>query len=268
MNKKILIISVMLVFCLSGCNIDKIENEHNSLSSEEQVTIGTSKENIMPSESKTDTGDSVNSETAPSETDSQHSLPENVILNILGHILSNKDLTEINFGENGVWSSAKYDGFVYMAETSENDFKKYNIGDKICGLKLTSARNIFGNDYLDNENHEEYHCTSIAEFDGTLTMTGTLTIAEEDGANLMTKKGDIIFSPEENIFPIISGLPDNRYYNILCGNINDNVISKLMQLPLGEKINAKVTVSDIMLYSAMPVDANVRCKIDHIDLLQ
>ena len=65
------------------------------------------------------------------------------------------------------------------------------VGDEICGLKLTSARNVFSNDYLDNEFHEEYRYTSVAKFEGTLTMTGVLTIAEDDDANLMTKNGDI-----------------------------------------------------------------------------
>ena len=82
----------------------------------------------------------------------------------------------------------------------------------------------------------------------------------------MTKNGDITFSTEKSTFPIISGLPNNHYYSIRCGNINDGVISELLNLPLGEEITAKITVSDITLYSAMPVDAYVQCQVDSINL--
>lgn len=268
MKKSLLFITVIVALCLSGCNINGSEDEHNSPSSEAHITSSTSHEEITANESNVDTDGTANSESTSQEIEnvSQNSLPENVVISISGHTLSNNDLTEISLSESGVWSLAKYEGFVYMAEPSKSDFKKYNIGDEICGLKLSSARNIFSNDYLDNEYHEEYRCTSIAEFEGTLTMTGILTIAEEDEVNLMTKKGDIIFFPQEDVFPIISGLPNNQYCRILCENINDNVIPELLQLPLGKEINAKITVSNIMLYSAMPVDANVQCEIDSIDL--
>lgn len=268
MKKSLLYVIVIVALCLSGCNTNSSENEHNSFSSESEITSSTSLEEITANESNVDTDGTANSESTSQEIDnvSQNSLPENVVISISGHTLSNNDLTEINFNESGVWSLAKYEGFVYMAEPSKSDFKKYNIDDEICGLKLTSACNIFSNDYLDNEYHEEYRCTSVAEFEGTLTMTGILTIAKEDEVNFMTKKGDIIFFPERDVFPIISGLQNNQYYSILCGNINDNAIAELLQLPLGEEINAKITVSKIMLYSAMPVDANVQCEIDSIDL--
>lgn len=268
MRKSLLSITVVVALCLSGCNTNGSEDEHNLLSSESQITSSTSPEEITADGSNVDTDDTANSESISQEMGNvpQNSLPEKVVISISGYALSNNDLTEISLSENGVWSLAKYEGFVYMAEPSKSDFKKYNIGDEICGLKLTSACNIFSNDYLDNEYHEEYRCTSVAELEGTLTMTGILTIAKEDEVNLMTKKGDIIFFPEGDVFPIISGLPNNQYYSIMCGNINDNVIPELLQLPLGEEINAKITVSNIMLYSAMPVDANVQCEIDSIDL--
>lgn len=270
MKKNLLFISVIVALCLSGCNnINSSENEHNSSSSESQITSRASYEESTVNESNVNTGDTANSENISQEIEnvSRNSLPENVVISIWGHTLSDNDITEINFSENGVWSLAKYEGFVYLLDPAENGFKKYIVGDEICGLKLTSAHNIFSNDYLDNEYHEEYRCTSIAELEGTLTMTGTLTIAADDEANLMAKKGDIIFSPKESVFPIISGLPENTYYVILCGNINDNVIPELLQLPLGEEVDANITVSDITLYSAMPVDTSVRCKIDSIDLL-
>lgn len=265
----LLFIIVIVALCLNGCNINSSEDEHDSPSSESQTTSRTSDEEITTNENNVDTGDTASSENISQEIQNiyQNSLPENVVINILGHTLSDNDITEINFSENGVWNLAKYEGFVYLSDPAENDFKKYIVGDEICGLKLTSAHNIFSNDYLDNEYHEEYRCTSIAELEGTLTMTGTLTIAADDEANLMAKKGDIIFSPKESVFPIISGLPENTYYVILCGNINDNVIPELLQLPLGEEVDANITVSDITLYSAMPVDTSVRCKIDSIDLL-
>ncbi len=269
--KKIILIVAISALILSGCNTsnkkDEDEDAYSSYS-ETQITCTTSHEQGITNENNLHTEETSPSESTSHEAEnfSHNSLPKEVIINILGHELSKNDITEINFNENGVWSWVEFEGFVYLAEPTENDFKKYNIGDEICGLKLTSACNIFGNDYLDNEYHDGYRCTSTAEFEGTLTMTGILTIAEEDGENLTTKKGDIIFFPQKNTFPIISGLPNNQYYSIRCGNISEDVISDLLKLPSGEEINAKITVSNIRLYSAMPVDAYVQCKIDNIDL--
>lgn len=270
--KKILFITAIAAIILSGCNVNNDGDKKSNLTSsdsEPSVTSVTSSEPITEVENINELTETINSEiiSQKPETSSQNFLPENVAINILGNDLSNDNLTEISFSESGVWGIAKYEGFAYMAEPSKSDFKRYNIGDTICGLTLTSAQNIFGNDYLDNEYHEKYRCTSIANLEGTLTMTGTLTIMGDDDANFLIKKGDILFYPEEDVFPIINGLPDNQYYYVLCGNINDNVIPELLQLPIDEEINVKINVSDIMLYSAMPVDAYVQCKIDNIDLL-
>ncbi len=214
------------------------------------------------SESAQDT-EKISEQTSAAEV---RTLPDGVELRIEGNILNSDDITKVTLSENDIWSTAKFEGFAYMSEPSAVEFKRYDEGDEICGLKVASAYNVFGNDYLDNENHEGFHCTSTAVFEGTLTITGTLTVAKEDGINLIYKKGDIMFTPDSEVFPIINGLPDNKYYCVYCGNI-DGALPEIAELTAGEEYEAEITVSDIELYSAMPVDACVYCTIDSIMLL-
>lgn len=243
---------------MSGLTNNTLTTDNADSGLSEQVDSGS-----IPS-----TESSVPTETVPEQPSAaeEKTLPDGVELAIEGNILSRDDITEMTFDENDVWSTAKFDGFVYMTEPSADYFKRYDMGDEICGLKVTSAYNIFGNDYLDNENHNGFHCTSIADLDGILTLTGTLTVAKEDGYNLIYKKGDIMFTPDSEVFPIISGLPDNKYYSVYCGNIN-NALPEIAELTAGEEYKAEITVFDIELYSAMPVDACVYCAIDNMTLL-
>ncbi len=263
------IIAAAMLMALTACNGEE--------SSGSEDTVAGTDESALSAEKTSDNTDNNSGSGMPGQNSGepedktssaeQKSLPAGVEFSIEGNKLSRDDITKVTFGENDIWNTAKFDGFAYMTEPSEIDFKRYNTGDEICGLKVTAAYNVFGNDYLDNENHESFRCTSIADLEGTLMLTGTLTVDKEDELNQLYKKGEIIFTSDREVFPIISGLPDNKYYCVRCGNINDGALPEIAELTAGEEYKVEITVSDIELYSAMPVEACVYCAIDSITLL-
>ncbi len=249
------IITAAMLTALTACN--------GAESSGSSDTPAITDESALSSDKTPDNNTNSNSESAAE----QKSLPDGVELSIEGNTLSRDEITEVTFGENDIWSTVKFDGFAYLTEPSSIEFKRYDKGDEICGLKVASAYNVFGNDYLDNENHESFRCTSIADLEGNLKLTGKITVAKEDEWNRIYTKGEIMFAPDSEVFPIISGLPDNKYYYVRCGNINDGALPEITELTAGEEYEAEITVSDIELYSAMPVEACVYCTIDSITLL-
>ncbi len=269
MKKISLLIAFFLSVCFTGCSKNDGEStDKNSKTSDYQ----TSSEETNGSESSDEitfiAETSLEEQEQEQSTTSQNSLPPDVVLNIAGQTLENGELTEITFDENGVWSLAKYDGIAYIAKPSESEFIKYAVGDEICGLKVSSAHILVINDYLDNAYHEEYRPACFAELDGTLTMTGVLMIVSDDGYGYSEKSGNIMLTPDCEAFPLIMGTPENKYYDVVCGNINDNndILPELSQLTPGKEVQVEITVSNIHLHSA-PLAADVSCTIDGIKFL-
>lgn len=260
MKKALAFITILACLYLAGCNNDVKEN---SQSTSEPLT-----QTSMDEAEPVTTSDNPQTESTTENAIVQNSLPQNVVLSISGNALTDEKPTEVNYGENNIWMTARYEGFAYIAEPSASEFKRYGTGEEICGLKLVSADNTFSNEYMDNEYHDTNRCSSYVRLEGTLTVTGLLKVESEDGSNLMYQKGDIIFIPDSNPFPVISGLYNNEYERISCGNVNDNVISELSGLAAGDEIRAEISVSNIELVSAYPVETYVNCKIDSVRFQQ
>lgn len=76
-----------------------------------------------------------------------------------------------------------------------SEYKRYNIGDTICGLTLTDAGTSFYYGGVDN-------CR--AELEGSVTMTGYVTVAPEDEYGI--DEGDIFFvpCPDNDLLPVVN----------------------------------------------------------------
>lgn len=85
-----------------------------------------------------------------------------------------------------------FDGFSYTGETPENtnEWKRVNVGDKICGLTLKSAQTGFRiNDHYDFPEKYFDLTKQFCEFEGEITLTGYLSITprnlyEPDGGTM------------------------------------------------------------------------------------
>lgn len=80
-------------------------------------------------------------------------------------------------------------------QNAPSEYKRYNIGDTICGLTLTDAGTSFYYGGVDN---------CWAELEGSVTMTGYVTIAPEDDYGI--DEGDIFFvpCPGNDLLPVIN----------------------------------------------------------------
>ncbi len=103
-----------------------------------------------------------------------------------------------------------FDGAEFKGEIpqNQNSWKRVNVGDEICGLKLKSATSTFENyNKISYDSFQTYYTHSVpdfnlfAEFDGSITLTGYLNCGhrnpyEPDG-------GVLRFTPTENKLPIM-----------------------------------------------------------------
>lgn len=95
----------------------------------------------------------------------------------------------------------------YTGETPENnnEYKRVNIGDEICGLKLTKATTEFLiNQYNNERTGSYYYCAEIneplAEFEGSVTIKGFLCASPKTYYD--NEGGQLIFTPCEDILPL------------------------------------------------------------------
>lgn len=80
-------------------------------------------------------------------------------------------------------------------QNAPSEYKRYNIGDTICGLTLTDAGINFYYGGVES---------CWAELEGSVTMTGYVTIASEDDYGI--DEGDIFFvpCPDNDLLPVIN----------------------------------------------------------------
>lgn len=175
---------------------------------------------------------------------------------------------------------------------SEAKHKRVYVGDTVCGLTVTSASVLFDNTYLDSEAHDpyDYRRTSSAQLAGSLTLSGYLYAAKTNAPNLDYIMGDVFFIPDNEgckLLPFIGGLRDidkympvqsrgdfcylNEYDRIICGNIyrDDFIYDFSEQAKKDENglVKAKITVSNITMYSSSAMWHEIRCQIDEMEIL-
>ena len=254
------------------------------------------------------------------ETASADILPEGWALAVDGDFISEEDITEIYpYVDEEFWSYLVCDGFAYIAEptglsfntaenpelfdsaagefkgapkVSEAKHKRVYIGDTVCGLTVTSASVLFDNTYADSEAHDPYgyRCTSTAQLEGSLTLSGYLYAAKANAPNFDYLMGDVFFIPDGEsckLLPFIGGLRDvdkslwthnyndfyyvNEYDSIICGNIyRDDFINDFSEQAQKEEnglVKAKITISNIKMYSASAISHEIRCRIDEMEIL-
>lgn len=266
----------LLTSCRSADNNTEFTSDTASLMSL-QTSI---KEEISESPSISSLDESENSAAITEETsavsDESQILPENVVLSDPWGKFSITDDNpdHVSYDKNGIWQTATFDNLVYASLPGETEFKKYAAGDKMGDFTVKSCGMSFMNLYLDNDFHDGYRLNSSASLEETSVLIGTLTIAEEEEPCLVNRKNDILFTPdqeEESILARLGGMADEeKYYDFSCGNKDDdNLKADFSEIPPGESVRVKITVSDIILSAevGVPVTGRINCKIESLEML-
>lgn len=185
-----------------------------------------------------------------------------------------------------------FDGGRFIGEFPENtnEWKRVNVGDEICGLKVTKAACEFSvNDYLlFPERHFNYLGLStgkpICEFEGTVSLEGFLEVSARDRYDL--DGGSLYFDPTENKLPLMpravaddkrgyttySGNSSpynfldyhykNEFFEIHFGNIR-NAVCDMKGLDIGDVAYVRATFSNIKYYDVL----SVRADLDNVEVL-
>lgn len=231
--------------------------------------------------------------------------------------VSADEITEISTYGDYVWTEAKCDGFVYLAEptgvsfnidenaelydnenftfigapeVSAAEYKKYYVGDSICGLTVKSALSNFS--VHSNYSHpESYFFRGEVFFDGSLEMTGYLVILTDD-EYAVGGVGDIIFIPdnESQILPVLNYnrlSEENGVYSSCishctiaggfayqseypfgcCGNISEYDSALFAAVEHNTPTRVKVTVDEISMSSTVEWFANLNMRITDLEVL-
>lgn len=235
-----------------------------------------------------------------------------------GDKISVDEITEVKYyGMNSTekWDYAGCDGFTYLAEPtgisfnmdenpelldSENftfsgapessaEYKRYRVGDSICGLTVKEASVDFSTDML-YKHREGYFKGGTVSFDGSLELTGYLVVLV-DYEYGVGDAGDIIFIPdnESQILPIMnynaiseekgvhSTLPDfcrsvagfacqSEYPFALCFLENTEDYGPETFEP-NTPVRVKITARDISVYSRVEWSTGLTMTIKVLELI-
>lgn len=223
-----------------------------------------------------------------------------------GEQISVDEITELyKYSEENPWDNATCDGFVYLAEPtginynsidnadtyndsdelisfegSESEspavYKRYKVGDEICGLTVESASTSFkyngSSEALSNEKH--FLSGSVA-FSGEKQLSGYIIILNKELYGIGGKE-DIIFIPDNDsqVLPVINyndfSDTDGVYSNLLsnvyvvgdfaykneypfisCGNMSDYESSWFSDAEFNKPLKASLTIGDIEMASSI-----------------
>lgn len=171
--------------------------------------------------------------------------------------------------------------------TNKNTWKRVNVGDEICGLKLKSATSTFKNYSKSSfDTYQTYYTHSVpdfnlfAEFDGSVTLTGYLNCSnrnlyEPDGGKLRfaptesklpVMPNDFMFKTQPETYMVAKSYGGGEMY--VVNEINlielDNPLGlDLGCIGIGDTTYVRVTISDIKYL----VEGTVNAKLDDIEVL-
>lgn len=244
------------------------------------------------------------------------------VYGLAGDKITDDDITSVTYDEQAEltedsWFYATCDGFAYIGgptgicfnsidnadifdeatwtfeglpQYAPTEYKRLEVGEEICGLTVKSASTQFCTDNVSEETKsipEIYFRYSSAEFEGSVTMTGYLSIAPEDDYGI--EAGDIFFvpAPDSTALPVMnytfdgSGIYNKLYINgtndfkwvieyptIRAGNIHDSALI-FSGIPQDNSyVKVKITVDNIAMSSAVDWLSYVSCRLVSIEVLQ
>lgn len=281
---------------------------------ENEPVISTS-EVTVPDKSSEAAESTAPAETAPADGNKDHI---NLLYGPGMDKISPEDITEDVMYEDGSdWSYVNCDGFAYIAEPtgvcfntienpdrfdsvnfkfdtaapSEAVYKRYKVGDSICGLTISEATTQFINQPICSHD-EKYFGGCLVSFDGSTELTGYLIILTDDEYGV-GGEGDIIFVPDSKsqTLPVMNynRASDERgvysdltnhcisltggfacqseYPFINCGNISNYGSTMFAAIKENTPTAVKITADNIYMSSRVDWLVHITMQIEDMDIL-
>lgn len=289
----------IMPLALVGCNSYKVEDLDNS-----SLIISQT-----PS-SSTDISSYSNTETSSSSETSVPKKPEGtptVFIGPDGNVIYSSEITEIEgtdktaaeitktdegtnvlcegfqyfvepmgIAYNNYQNPEKFDGITFEGEFPQNNntYKRINVGDTICGLKLVKAVSNFIIDYYQNEPYYNDGFffgmgpkRKVAEFEGSITLEGFLRASSP---NSYEPAGGLLqFYPAESKLPVIGKIVEPHELTIgsayvtysdmpeiQCGLLQDLECSS-DGLDIGDAAFVQITLHNIKYYDSGAANAEI-----------
>lgn len=232
--------------------------------------------------------------------------------------ISAEDITEeVRYDDGSDWSYVNCDGLVYLAEPtgvclnsienadrfdsvnlefdtaapSEAKYKRYKVGDSICGLTISEASTQFINQPMCSHD-EKYFGGGQVFFDGSAELTGYLIILTDDEYGV-GGEGDIIFVPDSKsqTLPVMNYnmVSDERgvyseltnhsisltggfacqseYPFINCGNLSSYSSTMFSAIKENTPTAVKITADNISMSSRVDWLVRITMQIEDMDIL-
>lgn len=319
MKKQLVVLTLIFALTLTACSKSEAAPDTDTVSAPSVSTENTAESDAPDAE--TEQADTENTEnTYPTAAFSDVPVEDypDCLYGPGGDKISVDEITEVeHYGMNPAekWDYAGCDGFTYLAEptgTSFNmdensdlfdsvnftflgapdsaaEYKRYRVGDSICGLTVKEASANFSTDMRYNH-REGYFKGGTVCFDGSLELTGYLIILVDYEYDV-GGAGDIIFIPdnESQILPIMnynaiseekgvySTLPDScrsvagfacqsEYPFALCFIENTEDYGPETFEP-NTPVRVKITARDISMYSRVEWSTGLTMTVKVLELL-
>ena len=237
---------------------------------------------------------------------------------VIGDKIEADEITNVHKQEDGSdedWRTAGCNGFVYLAEptginynsidnadsfnSEDNSFegspeespaqyKRYKVGDEICGLTVKEAYTFFSNKEFPDPFDGQYFSGCTVSFEGEKKLTGYIIILSEDLYGI-GGTGDVIFIPDDDsqTLPVMNynaadaekGIYSNilsfavtvgsfsyknEYRSISCGNIDSYESSWFLGEEHNKPIKVSVTLDEIGISSSIDWITSYSAKIKEI----
>lgn len=306
MKKKIkclaaLLAALTLLSACSGENDRQSSDTAHNGGNETAAAAGTHENAIKTENNDTVEGSSVPVDDPTLITDKSQ-YPTN-LCGLAADKISADSITQVHKDDyDSDWTSASCNGFVYLSEPTginynsidnadifndmDNSFdespteslaeyKKYSVGDEICGLVIDEATTMFKNASTEKTFDERFFSGCVVKFKGEKKLSGYLIILSEELYGV-GGVGDIVFIPDggSQTLPVMNfyefseeGKPlsnllkysqtvgglcfKNEYGFISCGSLDDYDSSWFLGKEHNLPLKATITVDNIYMSAVM-----------------
>lgn len=212
MKKTTIASALILTLLLAGCSNGSNDDQQSSENSQTTASVAEESSAADTTSAEQTSAPDETSQTVPGTVDTaeaqsgEASDVEFALYGPGGDRIAQSEITRIeasdeeDYKANGIsadnWIQAEISGFTYLAEPG-GEYKRYNVGDEICGLTVFDAGCVFSAVNTDSSGkygNECYFSSGYAEFRGSKTVSGTLSILAEDTGIL--EAGSVIFTPD------------------------------------------------------------------------
>ena len=318
MKSKVKLLAVLLTaaMLLTACN-DQGQPVNTAATSGNTQNSQDSENTNSPESQNTSAEESSKPEDDPTLVTDKSKYPAD-LYGVIGDKIEADEITDVHKQEDGSdedWRTAGCNGFVYLAEptginynsidnadsfnSEDNSFegspeespaqyKRYKVGDEICGLTVKEAYTFFSNKEFPEPFDEQYFSGCTVSFEGEKKLTGYIIILSEALYGI-GGTGDVIFIPDNNsqALPVMNynaadaekGIYSNilsfavtvgsfsyknEYRSISCGNIDSYESSWFLGEEHNKPIKVSVTLDEIGISSSIDWITSYSAKIKEI----